>query len=155
MAISAYPRTAIQGTKGSGNPSNGLSLMLLNPSTGNYEAATSSTFAGGGGGGGDATAANQSTQIGIETNIQAELIALNALVATAANQSTEIAFLTDIKNLLTTIDTTLTDIKNNATNGNQRTVIQSASGTNVDVDAGTKRLLVDTGTGGGGGGGGA
>jgi hypothetical protein len=63
MAISAYPRTAIQGTPGAGNISNGLSLMLINPSTGNYEPATANTFSGGGGGGGDATAANQSTQI--------------------------------------------------------------------------------------------
>ena len=60
MPVSSYPRVTVQGTGASQNPQNGQALMILNPSTGKYEAATSSTFAGGGGG---ATAANQTTQI--------------------------------------------------------------------------------------------
>lgn len=62
MSIGSYPRVTVQGTGAANNIQNGLGLMLLNPSTGQYEAATASTFAGGGGGG-DATAANQSIQI--------------------------------------------------------------------------------------------
>jgi hypothetical protein len=227
MAIGSYPRVTVQGTGAANNIQNGLGLMVLNPSTGKYEAATASTFGGGGGGGGDATAANQTTQIGEATTtnsklgaIETEILTLNSTTATSANQTaqiseatttntnltniktdiestntelatqtlqltdivtntsltqnflidsvseipaanllglintntatsanqtTEIAFLTDIKNLLTTIDTTLTDIKNNATNGSQKVIITDVSGTNVDVDSGTKRLLVDTG----------
>jgi len=62
MAIGSYPRVTVQGTSPSQNPQNGQSLMLLNPSTGQYESATASTFSGGGGGG-DATSANQTIQI--------------------------------------------------------------------------------------------
>jgi hypothetical protein len=74
MAISAYPRTAVQGSTASGNPQNGLSLMLLNSTSGQYEAATSATFAGGGGGGGDATAANQTSQINLATSLNSYLL---------------------------------------------------------------------------------
>jgi len=63
MAISAYPRVAVQGTTAANNPPNGQSLMLFNNSTQQYEPATAATFSGGGGGGGDATAANQTQQI--------------------------------------------------------------------------------------------
>lgn len=77
MAIGAYPRTQVQGTGNGQNPQNGLSLMLLNPSTQQYEAATATTFAGGGGGG-DATAANQSLQITEAQTTNAELNLLNA-----------------------------------------------------------------------------
>ena len=62
MAITSYPRVTIQGSGAAQNPQNGLGLMILNPSTGLYEAATAATFGGGGGAGG-ATEANQTTQI--------------------------------------------------------------------------------------------
>lgn len=113
MAIGAYPRTQVQGTGNGQNPQNGLSLMLYNASTQQYEAATSSTFAGGGGG--DATAANQTTQIteaqtansyltSIDTYSQA--IATNTSgSATAANQGTQI---TEAQ----TANTTLTGLLN-------------------------------------------
>jgi hypothetical protein len=64
MSINSYPRVTVQGTGPVNNPQNGQSLMVLNPSTGKYEAATTATFSGGGGGG-DATANNQNTQIDI------------------------------------------------------------------------------------------
>lgn len=83
MSITSYPRVTVQGTNALNNTQNGNALMILNPSTGLYEAATASTF-GGGGGGGSATAANQTTQIGLETT-------LNSIVSTASNQATEIA----------------------------------------------------------------
>jgi hypothetical protein len=56
MPVSSYPRVTVQGTGTPQNPQNGSALMVVNPSTGKYEAATAATF---GGGGGDATAANQ------------------------------------------------------------------------------------------------
>lgn len=97
MAITSYPRVTIQGSGAAQNPQNGQGLMILNPSTGLYEAATAATFAGGGGGGGDATAANQSTQITeAQTNntilggVETELQNLNNNTATSANQSTQI-----------------------------------------------------------------
>lgn len=62
MSIGSYPRVTVQGTGAANNIQNGLGLMVLNPSTNKYEAATAATFSGGGGGG-DATAANQTTQI--------------------------------------------------------------------------------------------
>jgi hypothetical protein len=62
MAIGSYPRVTVQGTGAANNIQNGLGLMVLNPSTNKYEAATAATFSGGGGGG-DATAANQTSQI--------------------------------------------------------------------------------------------
>jgi len=62
MPVSSYPRVTVQGTGTAQNTQNGSALMVVNPSTGKYEAATAATF-GGGGGGGDATAANQTTQI--------------------------------------------------------------------------------------------
>jgi len=56
MPVSSYPRVTVQGTGTPQNPQTGSALMVVNPSTGKYEAATAATF---GGGGGDATAANQ------------------------------------------------------------------------------------------------
>jgi hypothetical protein len=88
MSITSYPRVTVQGTNALNNTQNGNALMILNPSTGLYEAATASTF-GGGGGGGSATAANQTTQIGLETT-------LNSIVSTAANQTTEISILNSL-----------------------------------------------------------
>lgn len=139
MAISAYPRTAVQGTGAGTNKQNGLSLMLLNSTTGEYEAATSSTFAGGGGGG-DATAANQTTQIGLETSINdrlfeptsgfsaAQLLGFIANLLTSTNNE-----LGQIRNELISLNTAIVD-------GSQRVVIQSANGNTVDVDGATKSL---------------
>lgn len=97
MPVSSYPRVTVQGTGAAQNPQNGQALMILNPSTGKYEAATSSTFAGGGGGGGDATAANQTTQINEAQNTNTKLDTANntlgnisALQATAVNQALQI-----------------------------------------------------------------
>jgi hypothetical protein len=67
MSVSSYPRVTIQGTGNLNNPQNGLGLMIYNPTSQRYEAATAATFGGGGGGGGDATAANQTTQINLAT----------------------------------------------------------------------------------------
>jgi hypothetical protein len=74
MAIGAYPRTTVQGTGNEQNTQSGYGLMIFNPATLKYEAATASTFAGGGGG--DATAANQTTQINEAqiTNQQLDLL---------------------------------------------------------------------------------
>ena len=109
MPVSSYPRVTVQGTGTAQNTQNGQALMLVNPSTGQYEAATAATF-GGGGGGGDATASNQSIQISEaqSTNTYLSDIQLNTTgVATAANQSTQITeaqtantYLGDIANYL-------------------------------------------------------
>jgi len=80
MPVSSYPRVTVQGTGTAQNTQNGSALMVVNPSTGKYEAATAATF--GGGGGGDATAANQTSQINLATT-------LNGSVATAANQTSQ------------------------------------------------------------------
>ena len=137
MAISSYPRVAVQGSAANSNPQNGLSLMLLNSTTGQYEAATSSTFAGGGG---DATAANQTTQIGLETSINdrlfeptsgysaAQLLGFIANLLTSTNND-----LGQIRNELISLNTAITD-------GSQRVVIQSVNGNTVDVDGATKSL---------------
>ena len=139
MAISSYPRVAVQGSAANSNPQNGLSLMLLNSSTGQYEAATSSTFAGGGGGGG-ATAANQTTQISLETSINdrlleptsgysaAQLLGFIANLLTSTNND-----LGQIRNELISLNTAIVD-------GSQRVVIQSVNGNTVDVDGATKSL---------------
>lgn len=80
MPVSSYPRVTVQGTGTAQNTQNGSALMVVNPSTGKYEAATAATFSGGGGG--DATAANQTSQINLATT-------LNGSVATAANQTSQ------------------------------------------------------------------
>ena len=145
MAIGSYPRVTVQGTGATNNIQNGLGLMVLNPSTSKYEAATAATFSGGGGGG-DATAANQDTQIdaAIETNgflqaIQDYLIydgnpIATLLYSTTAAQSAA-SLLNDIKNLLT-------DIKTAQTSSVQKTQIVDASGNAVNVTS--NKLNVDT-----------
>ena len=121
MAIGSYPRVTVQGTGATNNIQNGLGLMVLNPSTSKYEAATAATFSGGGGGG-DATAANQTSQIALATTLNGDTVAANAL-------------LTDIKNLLT-------DIKAAQTSAAQKTQIVDASGNVVSVTS--NKLNVDT-----------
>lgn len=169
MAISAYPRTAVQGTGAGTNKQNGLSLMLLNSTTGEYEAATSSTFAGGGGGGGDATAANQTTQIDAanitndrlinpssgETISQllfsddasrsiAQLLFDNNSGYSAVELLGFIANLADqIRALLVTANNSLANMENVLVDGTQRTAIIGTNGVAVDVDAGTKSLTTN------------
>lgn len=158
MAISSYPRVAVQGSAANSNPQNGLSLMLLNPSTGQYEAATSSTFSGGGsGGGGGATAANQTIQINEVGNTNNLLTTINnqiPLLATLQEQLNGNNSLNSIVSFLPALDTylysiktliefsnqLLTDIRKNQIDGSQRVVIQSTTGNVVDVDAATKSL---------------
>jgi hypothetical protein len=89
MAIGSYPRVTVQGTGATNNIQNGLGLMVLNPSTQKYEAATAATFAGGGGGGGDATAANQATQISQATDT-------NSFLSTISINTSSLAALTDV-----------------------------------------------------------
>ena len=83
MPVSSYPRVTVQGTGASQNPQNGQALMILNPSTNKYEAATSSTFAGGGGG---ATAANQTTQITEAQDTNTKLDTSNSNTTIIANR---------------------------------------------------------------------
>lgn len=98
MPVSSYPRVTVQGTGTPNNPQNGQALMIVNPITGKYEAATAATFAGGGGG--DATAANQTTQINEAQTANSYLSSIESntfstsqntsLGSTAANQTTQI-----------------------------------------------------------------
>jgi hypothetical protein len=46
MAISSYPRVTVQGTGNANNTQNGIALMVFNPTTNKYEAATAVTFGG-------------------------------------------------------------------------------------------------------------
>lgn len=160
MAISAYPRTAVQGTGIGTNKQNGLSLMLLNSTTGQYEAATSETFAGGGGGGGDATARNQTIQINEALNSNTLLTTINnqiPLLATLQEQlngnvslsaivgflPTLDAYLFSIKSLIETNNALLSDIITNQRNGTQRVIITDTIGVNAFVDSSTKALNVN------------
>ena len=131
MAIGSYPRVTVQGTGATNNIQNGLGLMVLNPSTSKYEAATAATFSGGGGG--DATAANQASQISLATSLNAYNFIFGKGTAEYLNDQGFV--LLDIKNLLT-------DIKNNQTTSVQKTQIVDASGNAVAVSA--SRLRVDT-----------
>jgi hypothetical protein len=166
MAIGSYPRVIVQGTGATNNIQNGLGLMVLNPSTGKYEAATAATFSGGGGGG-DATAANQTEQIDIATESNSFLDSINnnglyydgtyaAQYLEQIRQYTESTsnsliaygkpnaeYLNDIAMTLIDVKNLLTDIKNAQTNGNQRTVLQDSSGNLVSVT--DNALNVETG----------
>jgi hypothetical protein len=102
MPVSSYPRVTVQGTGTAQNTQNGSALMVVNPSTGKYEAATAATF-GGGGGGGDATAANQTSQINLATT-------LNGSVATAANQTSQTTALNAQSNGGVLVDTLATQV---------------------------------------------
>jgi hypothetical protein len=128
MAISAYPRVAVEGTTAANNPPNGQSIMLFNSTTQKYEPATAATFGGGGGGGGDATAANQSTQI---TEAQSTNTLINQTISNQAAQINEAQISNNYLNeggvsvasLLNLIYNTLKDIKNNQTNNTQTSQI--------------------------------
>ena len=140
MAISAYPRVAVQGTTAANNPPNGQSLMLFNGTTQQYEPATAATFAGGGGGG-DATAANQSTQITeaqTGNNLLTTLNSSNFIFGkgTAEYLNDQFFVLNDIKNLLQ-------DIKNQQTSNVQKTQLVNSAGDSVNVTG--NKLDVNTG----------
>ena len=137
MPISSYPRVTVQGTGTAQNTQNGSALMVVNPSTGKYEAATAATF--GGGGGGDATAANQTTQISLATTLNSNTTGL----ATASGQSTIQATLNNMLTELTAILNKLTDIKANQTNSTQ--ITQISGGGNLASVNGSQELLVNTG----------
>jgi len=96
MAISSYPRTIQNGQiAANGNQNAGTGLMLYDSASGTYIAATPSTFSGGGG---SATAANQTSQIALETS-------LNALVSTKANQISDALALANSTNGGVLVDT--------------------------------------------------
>jgi hypothetical protein len=140
MAISAYPRVAVQGTTAANNPPNGQSLMLFNGTTQQYEPATAATF-GGGGGGGDATAANQTTQISeaqTGNNLLTTLNSSNFIFGkgTAEYLNDQYFVLNDIKNLLQ-------DIKNQQTSNVQKTQLVNSAGDSVNVTG--NKLDVNTG----------
>jgi hypothetical protein len=148
MAIGSYPRVTVQGTGATNNIQNGLGLMVLNPSTGKYEAATAATFAGGGGGG-DATAANQTTQINevIISNAFLTTIQTNTLntannLVVSGNSAAQL--LSDILDACTDIKNELISLNNNITDGSQRVVIQDTSGNLANVDSTDKALNVKT-----------
>lgn len=138
MAISAYPRTAVQGSTANGNPQNGLSLMLLNSTTGQYEAATSDTFAGGGGGG-DATAANQVTQIN-------EAQTTNSLLLEATSGFSAAQLLGFISNLLNTLNTTVSTAANQTTSITELTNIIAVLKAINGGETGSKLYTSDLGT---------
>ena len=150
MAIGSYPRVTVQGTSNAQNPQNGYGLMIFNSTTGKYEAATAATF-GGGGGGGDATAANQTTQIGLENTIAVRLLD-GTSGFTAAELLSSIANLLNATNTLITGSNTdlgkilneLVALNSSIVNGSQRVVIQDTAGTTVKVDSDTEALLVKT-----------
>jgi hypothetical protein len=94
MAIGSYPRVTVQGTGNANNPQNGQGLMIFNPSTQRFEAATAATFAGGGGGGGDATAANQTTQISVANTTNSILNSINSKTPATGNETSKSQTLT-------------------------------------------------------------
>lgn len=158
MAISAYPRTAVQGTGAGTNKQNGLSLMLLNSTTGQYEAATSDTFAGGGGG--DATAANQTIQINEAGNTNTLLTTINNQIPLLATLQEQLngnnslnaivgflpaldTYLYSIKALIESSNNLLTEIRDNQMTGAQRVVITDTNGNLAFVDSSTKALRVN------------
>jgi hypothetical protein len=140
MAISAYPRVAVEGTTATNNPPNGQSLMLFNSTTQQYEPATAATFAGGGGGGG-ATATNQTLQITeaqTGNNLLTTLNNSNFIFGkgTAEYLNDQYFVLNDIKNLLQ-------DIKIQQTSNVQKTQLVDSAGNSVSVTGG--KLDVNTG----------
>jgi hypothetical protein len=139
MPVSSYPRFTVQGTGAQNNTQNGTAVMVLNPSTNKYEAATAATFGGGGGAGG-ATAANQTTQI--NEAIQSNTYLTNIITQL---QDTNI-YLTNMLAELATSNAILTEIRNNQTNYSQITVIGNESGSfKADVNA-NNELLVRVGS---------
>ena len=165
MSIGSYPRVTVQGTGAANNIQNGLGLMLLNPSTGQYEAATAATFSGGGGGG-DATSANQTTQIteaqstnnyldtiqnylNYDGNPAAYSLDLiknsNSVIESylVAYGKPTAEYLNDIANNTQNLASLLTDIKNLLQNGTAKTQIVDSGGNGVNVTG--NALNVDTG----------
>lgn len=146
MAITSYPRVTLQGTGPTQNPQNGQGLMVLNPATNKYEAATAATFSGGGGGG-DATAANQSTQITEAQTLNGLITTLNTLITTLNTYNNAFGtgsaeYLNDIKNNTNNVSSNIADIRNFLSAGTGRIQICDSSGNSVSVTA--NKLNVDT-----------
>jgi hypothetical protein len=135
MPISSYPRVTVQGTSNAQNAQNGSSLMIFNPSTNKYEAVTAATL-----GGGDATAANQTLQIGEAQGANTYLsnIELNTLDASNSLKDSGSSAAQILSNILSVMNTLVTTL----TNGDVRVVIQSSTGDLVDVDSGKKALKI-------------
>lgn len=150
MAISAYPRTAVQNSKSNTNKPNGLSLMIVDPVTGEYTPATAATFAGGGGGDA-ATATNQQAQIAqsdslfIDPNTNAPLAAslYNSINSLTPGDSLGVIidYLNSILAQLIQTNSTLENVDANITNGQQRVVIQDTSGNTANVSSGENALF--------------
>jgi hypothetical protein len=136
MPISSYPRVTVQGTSNAQNAQNGSSLMIFNPSTNKYEAVTAATL-----GGGDATAANQTIQIGEAqgTNTYLSNIELNTLDAANSLKDGGSSAAQILNNILTEINNLATIL----TNGDTRVVITDTSGNVADVDSTKKALNIN------------
>lgn len=154
MSIGSYPRVTVQGTGAANNIQNGLGLMVLNPSTNTYEAATAATFGGGGGSGG-ATEINQETQI-IEAQNANNLAASQLIELTLANgylQQINAAsyaygqpfseYLNSILNANNDMKNSLSNIYNLLNTGNAKIQLVDSTGNTIGTTAG--RLNVDTG----------
>lgn len=135
MPISSYPRVTVQGTSNAQNAQNGSSLMIFNPSTNKYEAVTAATL-----GGGDATAANQTLQIGEAQGANTYLSNIEINTLDAANSLKDEG--SSAAQLLKYILSELIALNSIMTSGDVRVVIQSSTGTLVDVDSSKKALKI-------------
>jgi hypothetical protein len=136
MPISSYPRVTVQGTGTAQNTQNGSALMVVNPSTGKYEAATAATL-----GGGDATAANQTIQIAEAqgTNTYLSNIELNTLDAANSLKDAGTPAAEILNNILTQINNLITTL----TDGSTRVVITDVNGNVADVNTSKKALNIN------------
>ena len=145
MPVSSYPRFTVQGTGAQNNTQNGTAVMVLNPSTNKYEAATAATFGGGGGAGG-ATAANQTTQITVANDAN---VFLSNLLTQIQDSNVYLASLdVNMINLLAEIvslNATILQIRDNQTNQTQISKIVGNSGNFAEVN-GSSQLTVTTTT---------
>jgi hypothetical protein len=136
MPISSYPRVTVQGTSNAQNAQNGSSLMIFNPSTNKYEAVTAATL-----GGGDATAANQTLQIGEAQGANTYLSNIEINTIDSANSlkfngSSAAEYLSNILSVMNTLVTTLT-------NGDTRVVITDENGYLAQVNSSNKGLNIN------------
>jgi hypothetical protein len=115
MAITSYPRVTIQGSGSGQNTPNGTGMMVLNPSTNKYEAATANTFNTVAAGG--ATASNQTTG-------NASLSSIDARLRYDGADAAE--YLAQILNIITNINLLLTD-------GTAKVILVDTAGVSVKV----------------------
>jgi hypothetical protein len=136
MPISSYPRVTVQGTSNAQNAQNGSSLMIFNPSTNKYEAVTAATL-----GGGDATAANQTLQIGEAQGANTYLsnIELNTLDASNSLKDSGSSAAQILSNILSVMNTLVTTL----TNGDVRVVITDTGGNVASVNPSNKGLNIN------------